>query len=78
MSNQLLDHLVGAQQDRLRHSKAERLGGLEVHSHLVFHRKLHREIAWLRAAQNAIDISGGALGLTMPQSILLRADEIIE
>jgi hypothetical protein len=40
--------------------EAARLGGLEVHDHLVFHRKLHREIARFRAAQNAIDIGGGA------------------
>ena len=30
-----------------------------VHDHLKFCRELHREIARLRAAQNAIDISGG-------------------
>src|SRR5215471_6464316 len=56
----LFDHLVSTQQDRLRHRQTERLGGLEVHGHLEFCRKLHREIARLRAAQNAIDISGGA------------------
>jgi hypothetical protein len=44
------DHLVGAKQDRLRHRKTERLGGLEVYGHLKFCRKLHREIARLRAA----------------------------
>ena len=60
VSGTLFDHLVGAQQYRLRHRKAERLGGLEVHGHLVFRRKLHREIARLLAAQNAIDINGGA------------------
>src|SRR6516164_8762293 len=56
----LFDHLVGAQQYRWGYGKTERRGGLAVHDHLVFHRKLHREIARLRAAQNAIDISGGA------------------
>src|SRR6516162_11849367 len=55
----LLDDLVGAQQNRWGYGKAERLGGLEVYDHLKFRRKLHREIARLRAAQNAIDISGG-------------------
>src|SRR6516225_8912173 len=59
-STRSFDHLVGAQQDRLRHRKAERLGGLEVHCHLELGRKLHREIAGLLAAQNAIDIRGGA------------------
>ena len=55
----LLDHLGGAQQDRRGYGKAERLGGLEVHDHLVFRRELHREIARFRAAQDAIDIGGG-------------------
>jgi hypothetical protein len=35
---------------RWGHRKAERLGGLEVHGHLEFCRKLHREIARLGAA----------------------------
>jgi hypothetical protein len=39
---------------------AERLGGLEVQDHLVFRRKLHREIARLLAAQDAIHVRGGA------------------
>jgi hypothetical protein len=36
------------------------LCGLEVYNHLELGRKLHREIARLRAAQDAIDICGGA------------------
>ena len=59
-SRGLFDDLVGAQQNRWGYGKAERLGGLEVHDHLEFCRKQHREIARLGAAQNAIDISGGA------------------
>jgi hypothetical protein len=55
----LFDNFVGSQQDRLRHRQAERLGGLEVHDHLVFGRKLHGEIARLRAAQNAIHLGRG-------------------
>src|SRR5215471_6492191 len=54
------DHLVGAQQNRRRYGKTERLGGPAVHDHLELGRKLHREIVRLLAAQNAIDISGGA------------------
>jgi hypothetical protein len=34
LQNYLFDHLVGAQENRLRHCKAERLGGLDVHDHL--------------------------------------------
>ena len=55
----LLDRLVSAQQNRWGYRKTERRGGLAVYDHLVFHRKLHREIARLLAAQNAIDIGGG-------------------
>ena len=58
-NRQLFDLLVGAQQDRGRHCKAERRGGLAVHDHLVFDRKLHRKIARVRAAQDAIDVRGG-------------------
>jgi hypothetical protein len=51
----------------LRYHKPKRLGGLEVHDHLKFCRKLHREIAQFRAAQNAIEISGGATkGVYLP------------
>src|SRR6516162_6901551 len=61
-----LDHLIGAQPNRWGYGKAERLGGLEVQDHLEFCRQLHREIARLRAAQNAIDISGGATPSVYP------------
>src|SRR6516162_9468489 len=54
----LLDHLVGAQQNRWRHGKAERVGGLAVHDHLELGRKLHREITRLLAAQDAIHVGG--------------------
>jgi hypothetical protein len=56
---ELLYHLVSAQQNRGGYFKTERHGGLAVHDHLEFCRKLHREIARLLAAQDAIHISGG-------------------
>src|SRR5262249_27455323 len=56
----LFDDLVGAQHDRWGYGKTERRGGLAVHDHLEPGRKLHREIARLLAAQDAIHISGGA------------------
>src|SRR5215469_1527745 len=58
--SRLFDHLVGAKQERVRDCQPKRLGGLEVQDQLVFRRQLHREIARLLAAQDAIDISGGA------------------
>src|SRR6516225_1136986 len=54
-----VDHLGGAQHDRWGYGKPERLGGLAVQDHLKFRRKLHREIARLFAAQDAIHIGGG-------------------
>ena len=39
--------------------KAERRGGLAVYDHLKLGRKLHRKIARLLAAQDAIQIGGG-------------------
>ena len=54
------DHLIRAQQNRRRYGKPERCGGLAVYDHLEPGRKLHRKIARLFAAQDAIHISGGA------------------
>src|SRR6516164_10574238 len=59
-NQQLFDDLVGAQPNRWGYGKAKRRGGLAVHDHLELGRKLHREIARLRAPQDAIDISGSA------------------
>ena len=60
-NEQLFDGLVGAQHDRWGYGKAKRLGGFEVQDHLKFCRQLNRKIARLGAAQNAVDISGGAM-----------------
>jgi len=52
--------LSRATASRWGYRKAERLGGPSVRDHLELGRKLHREIARIRAAQNAIDIGSGA------------------
>jgi hypothetical protein len=54
------DHLVRAQQNRLRHSKAERLGRFDVDGHLEFDRQLNGKVRRLCATEDAIDIGGGA------------------
>src|SRR6516165_7726337 len=59
-NQQLVDGFGGGRQDRRGYREAKRLGGLEVHGHLELGGQLHREIARLRAAQDAIDIDGGA------------------
>src|SRR5262245_17364512 len=52
----LLDHLVGAGEQRWRHSDAERLRGLEIDCQLVLGRRLYRQVGWLLALENAIDV----------------------
>src|SRR5262245_56625619 len=62
----LLDHLVGAGEQRWRHLDAERLGGLEVHQKLVLGGRLHRQVSWCIALQTAIDVACRAPVLVDP------------
>src|SRR5207253_9469494 len=54
-----LDHLVGAQQERLRDRQAERLRGGQVDDEIECRRLLDREATGLRCAQTLDDIVGG-------------------
>jgi hypothetical protein len=48
-----LNYLIGGGQQRLRDSKAERLGGLEVDGQLDFYGLLDRQISRFLAFENA-------------------------
>ena len=56
--SRLFDHLVGAGEKRWRHGKTKRLGGLEIDRQLVSGRRLYRQVGWLLAFEDAIDIAG--------------------
>src|SRR5262249_57652178 len=56
----LFDHLVSAEQDRLRHIEAERFGGLAIEDELEFRYPLNRKIGRFGAFENLVHKEGGA------------------
>jgi hypothetical protein len=56
----LFDDLIGAGEQRRRDFEAERFRRLEIDDKLIFRRRLHREVSWLLALEDAIDIAGRA------------------
>jgi hypothetical protein len=48
------DHLVGTGKHTRRYSQAECFGSLDVEHGFVFRRRLHREVGWFLAFQDAV------------------------
>jgi len=59
----LLDYLVGGGQQRFGDGEAEGFGGLEIEHQFVFERLLHRQVRWLLAPEDTIDIGCGPTNL---------------
>src|SRR5262249_8720310 len=55
----LFDHLVGAGEQRLRHRKPHPLRRVEVDHQLIFRRRLHGQVRWLLALEDAVHVPGG-------------------
>src|SRR5262249_47726423 len=73
-AHDLLDDLVGPQQQRRRDREAERLGGLEVDDELELGRLLHRKIGGLGTFQDLIYIGRGEPGrVRLPPSLRQQA-----
>jgi hypothetical protein len=56
----LLDHIVGASEQRWWNGQSERFRGLEVNCQLVLCRRLRWQFGRLLAFEDAIDIACGA------------------
>ena len=54
----LLDHLVGAREDRGRDRQAERSGGLEIDDQLVPGSLLDRQVGRFRTLEDLVDVGG--------------------
>src|SRR5262245_46494552 len=58
-----LDHLVRAGEHGRRNFEPERFSGLEIDHRLVLVWRLNRQVGWLLALEDAIDVAGRAAEL---------------
>ena len=61
----LFDHLVGLRKQRRRDRYTECLSGLEIDHQLVLGRRLYRQVCWLLAFENAIDVTAACRNWSM-------------
>ena len=56
----LFNHFIGAREKQFRQANTQRLGGLEVDTHIKFDRLLDRQFARPGPSQYSVDISSSA------------------
>src|SRR4030095_7259193 len=56
----LFKNLGGAGEDQMRYRDADPLSGLKIDHKLVLGRRLYRQIGWLLALEDAVNIASGA------------------
>src|SRR5215471_11738789 len=64
VEHELLDQLVGSDQDRLRDRQAQRLGGLEIDDQLENAWLFDRKFGCLRSPEDSIHVVGGSMVLS--------------
>src|SRR5262249_23030664 len=59
LGRELIDHFVGRHQDRVWHGQTKCLGSLEIDDQFLLGGRLHRQVGYFSAFENAINVARG-------------------